>query len=222
MADPETSTPEGAGLQDTLPERYRAPRFAVVDDAMPLEWTGALGSWLQSQAGIFRRGGDAEGRDRFNYELLEVDELYDPISDLKQDIAGRLDQVVPEVGVDDFDLEYLEVHATLYHHGGHFVWHTDHTGYTGEEVTTRRLSWCLYLHQTPKMFEGGELEFLDGTTVEPKHNRLVFFDPRQQHRIRRVRCWSAEFLHGRWALFGWIHGQPIGSADHLSGKPLSG
>lgn len=204
-----------------LPERYRAARFTMFDNVMPAEWAGATGEWLHSQRGLFSRGGD-DGRGRFNWELLDVDELYVPITSLKAAITTRISEAVKNVGVADFDLEYIECHATLYHHGSHFIWHTDHEGYNGDLAVTRRLAWCLYLHSSPKMFRGGELEFLDGTTVEPKNNRLVFFDPYQQHRIRRVECWSADFLHGRWALFGWIHGQPAGSTGHLSGRPLSG
>ena len=226
MADPETAAPEGTEQHPTVPERYRAPRYTTFEDVMPQPWLGNLGGWLQSQSHLFKRGGDAHGQDRFNYELLEIDDIFKPAADLKAAIASRLDQAVREVGVDDFDLEYIECHAALYHHGSHSAWHTDHTGYNGDEAPTRRLSWCLNMHAQDHggkpMFSGGELEFLDGTMVAPENNRLVFFDPRQQHRIRRVECWSADFLHGRWALFGWIHGQPKGSTDHLSGKPLSG
>lgn len=204
-----------------LPERYRAARFTTFENAMPVEWAGATGHWLHSQRGLFTRGGD-DGRGRYNFELLEVDDLYAPIAQLKAAITARISEAVKSVGIPDFDLEYIECHATLYHHGSHFIWHTDHEGYNGDLAVTRRLAWCLYLHSSPKMFRGGELEFLDGTMVEPANNRLVMFDPYQQHRIRRVECWSADFLHGRWALFGWIHGQPPGSTGHLSGRPLSG
>lgn len=204
-----------------LPERYRAARFTTFENVMPAEWAGATGEWLYSQRLLFTRGGDA-GHGRFNFELTEADDLYAPIAQLKAAITARISDAVAKVGTADFDLEYIECHATLYHHGSHFIWHTDHEGYNGELAVTRRLAYCYYLHSSPKMFRGGELEFLDGTMVEPANNRLVMFDPYQQHRIRRVECWSADFLHGRWALFGWIHGQPPGSDGHLSGRPLSG
>ena len=220
MTNPETAA-QSATEKDTLPERYRDPRFTTFDDVMQPEWIGAAGEWLHSQRGYFTRGGD-EGHGRFNYELLEVDELYKPTTELKAAIVERLTDAIEQVGIPDFDLEYIECHATLYHHGSHFTWHTDREGYNGQPAHTRRLSYCLYLHSMPKMFNGGELEFLDGTTVDPQNNRLVLFCPYQQHRVRHVECWSAEFLHARWAIFGWIHGQPKGSTEHLEGKPLSG
>ena len=212
---------EKSAAAPALPERYRAARFTTFENVMPAEWIGAAGAWLHSQRGLFSRGGD-DGHGRFNFELLEVDDLYEPISALKAAITARISDAVKKIGTADFDLEYIETHATLYHHGSHFIWHTDHEGYNGELAVTRRLAYAYYLHSSPKMFRGGELEFLDGTMVEPANNRLVLFDPYQQHKIRRVECWSADFLHGRWALFGWVHGQPPGSTGHLSGRPLSG
>lgn len=205
-----------------LPERYRDAMFTTFENVMPTEWLGDAGQWLHSQRGHFLRGGD-DGRGRYNWELINADEQYGPLSDLKKAITDKLDEAVKQVGIEDFDLEYIETHATLYHHGSHFIWHTDREGYNGEPATTRRLSFCFYLHSEPRMFSGGELEFLDGTKIDSKHNRLVFFEPKQQHRVRRVECWSAEFLHGRWAIFGWVHGRTLGSDDEpLEGKPLSG
>ena len=205
-----------------LPERYRDPKYTIFENLMPTDWLADVGQWLHSQRGQFLRGGD-DGRGRYNWELLNVDELYDQISYLKQAITDKIDDAVKQVGIEDFDLEYIECHATLYHHGSHFVWHTDREGYNGQPATTRRLSYCLYMHSEPRMFSGGELEFINGTQIDSKHNRIIFFEPRQQHRVRRVECWSADFLHGRWAIFGLVHGQRVGSADDpLEGEPLSG
>ena len=186
-----------------LPERYRAARFTTFDDVMPTDWLGKMGVWLHSQRGLFRRGGDEGGLGRFGYELVDVDTEYQPVADLRSEILKRVDEAVKRVGVPDFAITLVETHATLYHHGGRYTWHND-----SEASSTRRLSFALYIHSEPAMFSGGELEFLDGATVKAKHNRLVFFDPDQQHRVRPVECWSAEFLHGRWAISGWIHGEP--------------
>lgn len=221
MPNPETAT-QSTAEKPALPERYRAAQFTTFEDFMPPEWLATASEWLYSQRGYFRRGGDEDGRRRFNYEFLGVDEFYPPIAELKTALVDRLSEAVEKVGVPDFDLEFIECHAALYHHGSHYGWHTDRGKRNGEPVETRRLSYGLYMHTDPRMFSGGELEFLDGTMVDAAHNRLVLFDPRQQHRVRRVECWSSEFLHGRWAFFGWIHGQPSGSNDHLEGEPLSG
>lgn len=204
MTNPKTAE-QSSTENHTLPERYRVPKFTIFDEVMPSEWLAEAGQWLHSQRGYFQRGGD-DGRGRYNYELLDVDEQYDPLAELKKALVVKLGDAIKQVGIEDFDLEGIDCHATLYHHGSHFVWHTDHEDGAGEQATSRRLAYCFYLHTDPKMFSGGELEFLDGTMVEAKHNRLVVYDPRQQHRVRRVECWSADFLHGRWAVSGWLHG----------------
>jgi hypothetical protein len=193
-----------ATLDDAkIPERYRSAKFTTFDDVMPIEWLGEAGVWLHSQKGLFHRAGDVEGCDRFGYELLDIGEIYKPIAELTAEIAKRIGEAVEKVGIPDFDLELVECHATLYHHGGRFTWHRD-----AEPPSTRRLAFAFYLRTEPSMYSGGELEFLDGTMVEPKVNRLVVFDPDQQHRVRPVECWSADFLHGRWAIVGWLHGKP--------------
>jgi len=208
-----------------LPARYREARLAVFDDATEPGYLGEVGKWLQGQRAQFSRGGDPAGAERFNYELTGVDELWRGFGQARERVVDLLPEAIEKVGIPDFDLEFLEMHATLYHHGGHFMWHTDRNGYDGLPVATRRLSWCLYMHSDPRMFTGGELEFVDGTIVESAHNRLVFFDPLQQHRVRAVECYSADFIHGRWALFGWLHGQPPETAwptPYVEGIPASG
>lgn len=198
--------------QDNIPERYREPKLIAFENVMPKEWMADLGKWLHSQRPYFKRSRE-DGQIKHNYELADVDELHQPASDLKKVIAEKLSEAIEKVGISDFDLEHIECHATLYHHGSHFSWHKSDFDSNNEPMETRRLSYALYLHANPKMFSGGELEFADGTMVEPDHNKLVVFDPRQRHRVRRVECWSADFLHGRWAIFGWIHSKPKSSFE---------
>lgn len=215
---------EATGRQYSMPERYRDALYLSVEDAMPPEFVGEVAEWLHAHREWFTRGGDAQGVDRFNYELPSVEKYWEGVGKLRARLLELLPGAIEANKIPDFDLEFIETHATLYHHGGHFCWHDDAPGYDGVFVETRRLAYCYYLHSTPKMFSGGELEFLDGTRIEPKANSIVFFHPLQQHQIRRVECWSKDFLHGRWALFGWIHGQPPPgySAPKLRGIPRSG
>lgn len=186
---------------ETLPERYRKPRIAVFDDVMPVEWLGELGVFLDSQRRRFEVGGDGVGR--FGYQLLDVDEEYPPLAKLKKELVERIadEATIEALDAPDFALSRIEAHATLYHHGGFFRSHVDE-----EEGGSRRVGFALFLHSGTRMFSGGEMEFLDGTRVEPENNRLVFYDPLQNHGVRRVECWSAKFLHGRWAVSGWLHG----------------
>jgi len=189
-----------------------------------------LGKWFDEHRDKFVRGGDEHGAQRFNYELTDLDgymptELLGPFK--KKLIAATADpEVLDALSIPAFDLRFVEIHATLYHHGSHFIWHDDAPGYDGEIVPSRRATFCYYMHSTPKMFAGGELEFLDGTEVEPKNDRLCLFHPIQQHRVKRVECWSSHVLHGRWALMGWVHGEPpegwVERIPELRGKPHQG
>jgi Rps23 Pro-64 3,4-dihydroxylase Tpa1-like proline 4-hydroxylase len=187
-----------------LPERLRVARYKVFDEVMPTEWLGQAGMWLHANRGLFRRGGDEDGLSRFGYELANLDAMYKPVAELRKEIIARLDEAIESLGLEDFELDHIETHATLYHHGGTFMWHKD-----VESETTRRLAFAFYLSAVPKMFSGGELEFLDGASVEPETNRLVVYPADQQHRVRPVECWSAEFLHGRWAIVGWLHSEAV-------------
>lgn len=210
-----------------VPERFRKPLFEAVEDLMPAEWTHAMGVWFRAHMGEFVRGGDPEGLSRFNWELCTIQ---DAAPDLIGQFRARLTDAFPKAlaacHIPDFDLRFIEVNATLHHHGSHFIWHDDAPGYDGAIVPSRRLTFAYYLHSEPKMFRGGELEFADGSLINPKHNRLVMFHPLQQHRVRMVECWSAEAVHGRWALVGWVHGDPpegwVDRIPRLRGIPSSG
>ena len=224
VADPESYAKWHAAQEASkMPARYRNALVHVIDDAMPETFVTATGRWLYENRARLVRGGDEQGVARFNYELVDADQACD-LGQLKSRIVDAIPEAIATNGIPDFDLAYIECHATLYHHGGHFCWHTDAPGYDGEFVPSRRLAWCFYMHTQPKMFSGGELEFLDGTKVCPSNNRLVLFHPLQQHQIRKVECWSAHVLHGRWAMFGWVHGPaPDGyRAPEIHGAPKSG
>lgn len=212
-----------------VPNRFRDPIYHVDDDVLDESVCSGLGRWLFENRDKLERGGDELGASRFNYEILDVDKLApDLVAPLKKKLIERTADadVLEKLCVPAFDVRYIEMHATLYHHGSHFVWHDDAPGYDGELVPSRRVTFCYYMHTEPKLFSGGELEFLDGTTVESKNNRLALFHPIQQHRVRRVECYSAHVLDGRWALMGWVHGDaPDGWAERipeLRGVPGSG
>jgi len=203
-----------------VPNRFREALIHQTDEALTDDDSAALGQWLFDHRDRLQRGGDEHGEGRFNYEILSI-EKHAP--DLLRPLRRRLlelvadGDVLDQVCVPAFDVRFLEMHATLYHHGSHFGWHDDAPGPDGHTpVLTRRISFCYYMHSTPKMFSGGELEFMDGTSTKPENNRLVMFHPLQQHRVLPVECWSAHVLHGRWAITGWLHGDPPeGYAERL-------
>jgi hypothetical protein len=209
-----------------VPNRFREALLHVVDQALEDEASGRIGQWLYNHRDRLQRGGDEHGQHRFNHEILNVEEqAADLILPLRRKLIELMgdDELMDQLCVPAFDLRHIEMHATLHHHGAHFVWHDDAITSDGELVETRRLSFCYYMHSTPKMFSGGLLEFMDGTTVKPDDNRLVVFHPLQQHRIQQVECWSSHVLHGRWALVGWLHGDPpdgyVERLPEMRGRP---
>ena len=211
-----------------VPNRFREALVHVAEDALADSDSAKLGQWLYEHRDRLQRGGDELGQHRFNHELLHVEkhapEMLRPLrAKLIEQIADA--EVMHRLCVPQFDLRGIEMHATLYHHGAHFVWHDDAVTVDGKIVPSRRLSFCYYMHSTPRMFNGGALEFMDGTEIKPYNNRLVLFHPLQQHRVLPVECWSSHILHGRWAITGWLHGDaPEGYEERIPlmrGEPIA-
>lgn len=191
------------------PSRYRRPLFQVVDSFLDPKFGGALSDWLEHNTTRLRAGGDPRGKFRFNHEIVNFEEHWPDATKLAGALLERVDEFADVLHVPEFDAQRVELNFTLYHHGAHFGWHDDSRMPDGTTVaSTRRITFAYYLHTTPRMFDGGELEFADGQTVEPKDNRLVVFHPFQRHRIRPVECFARSALAGRCAIMGWVHGAP--------------
>jgi hypothetical protein len=192
-----------------VPNRFRTPLLHVVDDVMPEDWLAEFGQWLHAHRDRFARGGDDAGENRHNWELFQLDKYCPELAaPLRARVVELYPAALPACSVPEFELQAVDQTATLHHHGSHFTWHDDGLSPELQFVATRRLAYALYLHTEPRRFSGGELEFLDGTAVEPKLNRLALFHPLQKHRVRKVECWSAAAIDGRWAVIGWLHGPP--------------
>ena len=188
-----------------VPHRFRRPLHLVLDGAVPSSFEAEVGPWLHAQRLHFLRAGDEEGRGRFAWEFDHVDQANAELfAKLRAKIVEKLPEALEACAVPEFELEGVEMHASVYHHLGHYIWHED----LESADDRRRLAFAYYLRTDPPMFKGGELEFLDGTAIEPESGRLVFFHPLQPHRVRPVECWSADLIHGRWAIHGWVLGAP--------------
>lgn len=191
------------------PGRFRAPLCHRVDDIMPLEWQGGLAHWLHEHRYLFAPGGDDEGHYRVAHDLVRLE---DHAAALAGELRSRILELVPDAlegcGVPDFDVRGLETHASLFHHGGHWTWHDDVEARGVVDFAPAMLGFELTLRTDPAMFQGGELELLDGTVHEPANGRLVFLHPAQRRRVRVVECWSALALHGRWSVEGVVRGIP--------------
>ena len=201
-----------------VPGRMRVPMFDVVDDFMPLEWAGELGKWLYSQRTNMVRYGDEEGHYRYSYELDGVDNLNPKrLTKFKKALVDQFPKSLTKIEVPDFDLQHIDISGSCYHQGHHYNWHDGLSDYADQIVPSRRIAYCYFMHSDPKMFSGGDLEWVNGSMVEPKNNRLVLYHPVQQHRITSVECWSSQIMHARWSISGWVHGDaPEGWTDRLA------
>ncbi len=198
---------------DTTPDRFRAPLLHIIEDAMPHAFAADAGRWLYEHRDQMARCGDDDGVAEFMWALRNIDatapEVFAP---LRKRVLDALPTAIGPCKVPPFEPSSFDMASTLFHHGGHANWHRSCGTYESVSPTIA-IGFVYFLHSDPKMFSGGDLEFLDGTAVEPKHNRLVFFAPDQIIRVRPVECWSAHVIHGRWALVGILHRAPA-TAPH--------
>jgi len=193
----------------SVPARYRKAQSHIVDNALSAEFQTELADWLFHKRGSFERVGPTYEADRMAFELRRPDALSaEAIAPIRKKVVETFPQALEACAVDDFDLAHVEFRTSLFHHGSVFGWHYEEFDDIEATDTVRQLAFAYYLHSTPCMFTGGEMEFLDGSNIEPKTNRLVFYNPTQPISIREVECYSAHPLHGRWSISGWLHSGP--------------
>lgn len=202
----------GEAFEPIVPGRLRKPLALAIENAMGDPWTADVGRWLfEHRASMVV---DARSPWRAAYDLIDFGAASpDLAAPLRAAVLDRLDEGLEACGIAEFDLVGFDVHASLFHHGGICAWSD---GIHGDDECQRRIGFELMLQQDPKMFSGGELEFLDGSTIEPRNGLLVFTNPVQTKRVREVECWSMHPIHGRWSIWGWLLGPaPEGWADRV-------
>lgn len=193
-----------------VPGRLRKPLALAIEHALPEPWTADVGRWLFEHRD--RLVADAQPPWRIAYDLIDFDAACpDLAATLRRVILDRLPEGLEACGVAEFDLTGVQMHASLHHHGGLCAWFD---ALRGDADHRRRISFEVLLETDPRMFSGGEIEFLDGTTIVPRNGLLVFTHPIQTQRVRKVECWSSHPLHGRWSIWGWLLGPtPNGWAE---------
>ncbi len=172
----------------TVPERYQSPEVRTLPSFMPEEWVQELGAWLYDHRDRLLRAGDPSGEHTFGWSIAGIDivapELVAPFR------RALLEAVKPAGPVD------VDITALMLHHDCRVGWHHDDVA----TDTAFDFTFCAL----PRMFEGGELEFLAGDAIEPKNNQLALFSHAAQRRVRQVRCYSASAVSARWALTGSV------------------
>ena len=197
-----------------LPHRYRRALVHVVRNAIAPEIASDLGAWMEMQRTGMER---IDAENAWGWWMPSIDEQCAAVtSQVRAKVVEHLDAACAACVVAPFDLQRVEMWGTLHHHEDCEPWHDDAMVSALEVATSRRLSWSLTLHSEPKLFEGGQMEFADGTKIPAIHNQLAFWHPVQQHRIAPVECYVSRALHGRWSLRGYVHGvAPEGWADKV-------
>lgn len=207
MTDPTHATLAAEPRPALVPTRFRSPLFHVVDNAVPDDTAAKLGAWLYHERARLVRVGDDAGEHRFAFETGLDDAPAGILAPLRRQLLALAGDpaVLAKLCTPEFDVLGIDLRAALLHHGGFDSWHDDTED---DPRLERRLAFTLFLHAEPRLFAGGEVEFQDGTTIGPKNGRLALWHPFQQHRERKVECWSAHVLSGRWAVAGWLLGAP--------------
>ena len=203
---PKTSEPLCEAMTD-VPYHVRKSRYLVRDNLMPQQWLHtATSEFDRHRSDLEWDHGNGYG-DRACWIIRDARTTYPQLcAALIQAMYEAVPDAVKACGVPEFQPTGIEICQTLYHHGGYFVWHDDMNDFANAFRIDRRMTFVFYLNRTPKLFTGGDLEFLDGVTVEAQNNRLLMFEPMQVHRVQPVECWTADPLDGRWTFTGWIHG----------------
>jgi len=188
-----------------LPSHWDRAVYKVQRGFMGAEWSASMLDWLRRNQHLFVEGGDGERRR--NWEIGDMCDHRSPAQTLKDKLIAAAPTAFARCQVKPFDIDWLEMHAIVHHNKDVFEWHTDHFESSGiERAETRTLTFCYYLQQKPRAFIGGELEFWDGTRIDCAHDQLVWINPYQVHRVRRVAVpESNRFLDGRISLIGWLH-----------------
>jgi len=130
-------------------------------------------------------------------------------------ITARLPEVCARLGREPLTFSDVEIELAASNDGDFYRKHSDDRP---DPVLGRILTFVYYFHREPKGFSGGELRLHDsrlengryvltGRTqdIEPRRNRIVFFEPWQLHEIVQVSCPSKQFADSRFTLNGWLH-----------------
>ena len=183
-------------MTDPIPSRYLPTRLHVVPDAMPAEWINRMGLWLHAHRADLRPSHHGANGDRWLWRMegTAFDEG-EHLPALRSCVMRHLDAAAKALQVEPKG--EIGMHARMLHHGNGSGWSV----WTSEEAA---IGFEFFLYSVPKQFAGGEVEFQDGTIVEPVRGSLVFWPGAAMQRVRRVECYSALAAHGRWSIAGYV------------------
>jgi len=129
-------------------------------------------------------------------------------------IRVALPQVLQQLGMQEFPVNWVETQITASNDGDFFHMHSD----DGQDsIASRKLTFVYFFHRDPCPFKGGELRLHDAIlpeerygnagsyqTVIPEQNQIVFFASSLSHEITPVECPSRAFADSRFTVNGWL------------------
>lgn len=129
-------------------------------------------------------------------------------------IRGVLPQVLQQLGMKKFSVNWVETQITASNDGDYFHIHCDNAQ---DPIASRKLTFVYFFHREPCPFKGGELRLYDQAlqgeglgagsyqTIVPRQNQIVFFPCSVPHEITPVECPSRAFADSRFTVNGWLH-----------------
>lgn len=133
-------------------------------------------------------------------------------------VRARVEQSLPVLGLEPFDLFDTEIHISASGNGDRLQCHQD---VRPSPAPVRRISYVLYFWVGERRFEGGDFILYDTdlaadqwdpaayTRIEPVHNRLLLFGGNTYHEVAAVRCDPDAWEARRFAVCGWFR-EPLG------------
>jgi len=118
-------------------------------------------------------------------------------------ILDRFSEVCESLHIKEYPIDEVEVHLTAHNDGDYFKKHSDSGS---KETNNRIITFVYYFNCVPKKFKHGELVLLEKkkTFIEPRNNKIIFFNSLAEHEVKPIICSSRKFAHSRFTLNGWI------------------
>lgn len=130
-------------------------------------------------------------------------------------IRTIMSDILAQLGLPSFSVTQIESQLTAHNDGHYYKLHNDNGS---PDTASRELTYVYYFYRQPKPFSGGELLIYDSkiengyyvkadsfSTVEPRHNSIIFFPSRCLHEVLPISCPSKLFADSRFTINGWIN-----------------
>jgi SM-20-related protein len=220
--DPVPITPLPLGhVQTSEPPSPAAASSAAVEpvpvfvlDGFMTEEIAGLRDYAERHPGDFhpaKVGGSAGGRaDHSRRQALVM--YPGPLArQVRERVTATLPRAQQALGLPVVPAERVDVQITASPDGGFYKRHTDSSS---GPAASRKISYVLFVHRSPRAFTGGELVLYPHgpadlragrRAISPETGRIVFFPSGLLHEIMPVHAPGGLIEQARLTVNGWIH-----------------